>query len=313
MAYDDSGNTDSKTIILFFHGLFSVGDATRPPPIFLERDVHFIAPTLPGWGKSSPGPVDTPYYDIVAKDITALLEHLHPGCSAAIESLEVGPTYKIYISGGSFGTVPAQMLFNAPKEKFPLGRYITACLLLAPFSPFKYHKDYTKGMSWGNYIFAGPVSQKIPFKLLQRLSSLIITRKLKTVENAEKFIRELIYDQIEEDEKLLFANWRKKRGLNEGELERGMAKNMVESVETYWDGFMGTADILHGDWGFKVEEMSGKPVMIVCSKDDQMASPNWGEWLAERYPNGRLKLLEGSHISALWTIDSTWEEVMKLG
>ncbi|XP_006462845.1 hypothetical protein AGABI2DRAFT_224504 [Agaricus bisporus var. bisporus H97] len=313
MAYDHSGNTSSSTIVIFFHGMFSIGDAVRPPPIFLERDVHYIAPTLPGWGKSSPGPSNTPYCEVLAKDITALLEHFHPGCLAAAENPEVDSTYKIYISGGSFGTVPAQMLFNAPKHVFPLSRHIVACLLLSPISPFKYHKDYAKAMTWGNYILAGPVSRKIPFGLVQRLSSIVIAHKLKNVENAEKFLRELVFNHIGEGEKLLFDNWKTQRGLNEGDLERRMASNMVESVRMQWDGFMGTTDVLHGDWGFKVEEMSNKPVMIVYAKDDRMAPPSWAEWLVEKYPNARPKLLEGGHISGLWSIDSTWEEVMKLG
>lgn len=313
IAYDDSGSSSSKTIVIFFHGMFSVGDATRPPPIFLEHDVHFITPTLPGWGNSSPGPVNALYCDTLAKDITNLLEHLHPGCSTAVQSPELDPMYKIYISGGSFGTVPAQMLFNASRDVFPPGRHMVACLLLAPVSPLKYHKDYAKGMSGRNYILAGPVSQIIPFKLIPRLSSIILARKLKNVESAEKLLRELIFDHIGEGEKLLFAEWRKKRGLSEGELERRMARNMVQSVKKYWDGFMETIDIMHGDWGFKVDGMSDKPVVIVYSKDDQMAPPNWAEWLAEKYPNARPRLLEGGHISGLWSIDSTWEEVMNLG
>ncbi|KAF9452073.1 hypothetical protein P691DRAFT_785428, partial [Macrolepiota fuliginosa MF-IS2] len=171
LAYEHSGNPNSKTIVLFFHGVFDVGSAARPSPTLLKHDVHYIAPTLPGWGNSSTRayPNKTPFYLAIAQDTTALLEHLHPGCSSAPEG-----EYKLYVSGGSYGTVAAQMIFNASPEVFPPGRHITACLLLAPFSPFRYQKDYVKGMTWRNYISVGPPSQCIPWRLTQRLGLVVL-------------------------------------------------------------------------------------------------------------------------------------------
>lgn len=309
LAYDDAGNTDSKTIVLFFHGLFSVGDAIRPSPALLKHDVHYISPTLPGWGTSSPrlNPRTTPYYLALAQDITTLLERLHPGCSTA-----PGGEYRIYTSGGSYGSVAARMIFNASSEVFPPSRHIVACLLLSPISPFKYHRDYLKGLSLDNYIAVGPPSRIIPWRLVQRLASVFIARKLRRVEDAEVFIRSLIFDHLKEDEKILFEKWRKERGLEAGQFEREMAMGMVKSVERSWAGFLETADILHSDWGFKLEDVSRKPVIIVSSKDDSMAPGGWAKWLAEMYPNVQFKEVTGGHIGSLWSIDSTWEEIITL-
>jgi pimeloyl-ACP methyl ester carboxylesterase len=307
LAYEDGGNPDSKTIVLFFHGAFSVGDAKRPSPVIFKHDVHYLAPTLPGWGNSSnrTNPGKTPYYLALAQDIAALLEHLHPGCSNAPAG-----EYKLYVSGGSFGTVPAQMIFNASLEVLPAGKHIVACLLLAPGTPLKQHKDYAKDLTWGNYFSVGPPSRYIPWQLVHRLASVVLSKKLKRVEDSEAMIRSLIFDNFKEDEKALFQKWRKERGLEEGQLEKGMAANMRKSVSKSWQGFLECGDVMHSDWGFTLEEMSHKPVILVSGSEDKMMPAPWAKWLAEKYPNAKLKEVIGGHIAGLWLIDSIWEEVL---
>lgn len=309
LAYEEAGNPNSKTIVVFFHGVFGVGSAVRPSPVLLKHDVHYITPTLPGWGNSTirADPDKTPYYAALAQDTTTLLEHLHPGCSTAPEG-----EYKLYVTGGSFGTVPAQMIFNASLEVFPPGKHTVACLLLAPATPFKFHKEYAKDLTWDNYIAVGPPSRYIPWRLVQRLVSSAFRKKLKTVEDAEKLVKSIIFDHIKEDEKLMFAKWKKEKGLKEGELERDMAVNMFRSVGKCWDGFLEAGDVMHSDWGFTLEEMNRKPVIIVTSKEDKMMPGAWAKWLATRYPDARLKETTGGHIASLWSIDATWEELMAI-
>lgn len=97
MAYANAGDTSSSTAVLFFHGFFSAGDASRPSPVIIEKGVHFVAPTLPGWGQSSPPNNTLTYAASLAADITALLNHLYPRST----------DLKLYIGGGSYGTVSA--------------------------------------------------------------------------------------------------------------------------------------------------------------------------------------------------------------
>ncbi len=125
LAYADIGDPTSSLVIVLYHGVFGVGRAVRLSPALRELGVHFIAPTLPGWGTSDPRPKDLPYPTCVTSDFTALINYLHPN----------DDNLRIYISGGSFGTVPAQIIYGASFDVFPLGRNIVGCLILSPFSP----------------------------------------------------------------------------------------------------------------------------------------------------------------------------------
>ncbi|KXN86376.1 hypothetical protein AN958_10238 [Leucoagaricus sp. SymC.cos] len=309
LAYEEGGNPGSKTIVVFFHGVFGVGDAQRPSPVMIKHDVHYIAPTLPGWGNSSvrANPDKTPYYLALGQDVTALLEHLHPGCSNAPAG-----EYKLYLSGGSFGTVPAQMIFNASLEVFPPGKHTVACLLLAPLTPFRLHKDYAKDLTWDNYFSVGPPSRYIPWQLVHRLGSVVFAKRLKQPEDAEALIKSIIFDHLKEEEKVAFEKWRKEKGLEAGQFEKEMAENMRKSVGKSWEGFIETGDVIHSDWGFTLEGMCRKPMIIASGTEDKMAPTAYARWLAEKYPNAKLKIVNGGHMASLWTIDSTWQEVMEI-
>jgi pimeloyl-ACP methyl ester carboxylesterase len=220
--------------------LFGVGAVDTLQKYLVEKDVHFVAPTLAGWGKSSPRSKGIPFYVGLASDTTALIDHLHP----------VKERLKIYIAGGSFGTVPAQMLYGASFEVFPSGRNVVGCMVTAPLSPFKLHKDYTKSMTILNYIGIGPPSQYIPFNLLQRLGSVVFKNKINTPEKAEAFVRQTVFDKMGEEEKAEFAKWREETGKVEGQVEREFGQIVMRSVQETWEGFIETADVIHGDWGF---------------------------------------------------------------
>ena len=100
LAYAEAGNSSSSTLVIYMHGMFTVGRASDSK-VLMERDIHYISPTLPGWGTSSPRRNKDKSFALgLVSDITALIDHLHP------HDLNL----KIYVAGGSFGTVPAQML-----------------------------------------------------------------------------------------------------------------------------------------------------------------------------------------------------------
>jgi len=118
----------------------------------------------------------------------------HPSDTTALIDIKKG--LKTYISGGSFGTVTAQMLYGASFDVFPLGRKVAGCMVLAPFSPFKSHKDYTKTMTTASYLAIGPPSQYIPFKLVHLFVSVVLKYKLRTSEKAEAFVRQELFDKM---------------------------------------------------------------------------------------------------------------------
>ncbi|KAG6919156.1 hypothetical protein DXG01_008963 [Tephrocybe rancida] len=310
LAYEHAGDLSSSTIVIFFSGLLSVGTVARLAPALEAKGVHYIAPTLPGYGNTNPPSPGTSYSTTIAGDISALLNHLHPDSEL-----------ELYISGGSFGTVPTQMLYGAPFEVFPQGRYIKRMLLLGAFPPFVEDKDtgfdYTRSMCWRDYISVGPPSRFIPFRMFQHLAKLVIQSKLATPETSEIFYREFLFDKMGEEEKKLYQTWRDKTGYEEGQLVREMAANSRRSVEKTWEGFLSTSQVLNSDWGWGVglggldeEHTAGRRVLIVAGKDDDSTTPEWGEYLASKYTNARLKLFNGGHIVGLFHLDEVWAEFL---
>jgi len=306
LVYAESGNSSSSILVLFFHGMFGVGVASNTSKVLLEKDLHYIAPTLPGWGASSARNKDKPYSVGIASDITALIDHLHP------HDLNL----KIYIAGGSYGTVPAQMLYGAPFDVFPYGRYLAGCMLMAPFSPPRFHTDYTKTMTMANYISIGPPSQYIPFKLVPRLVALMVHQKVKTLESAEQFIRSHLFDQMKEEESVAFKNWKEDNGQADGQVERRFAENMMTSVQYTWEGCMEVADVLHGDWGFNPaeldEEHNKRPILLVSADGDIMAPDANAKWLAATYKNARYRSISGGHLASMYHMNDLWRQFLEL-
>ncbi|KAF7319380.1 AB hydrolase-1 domain-containing protein [Mycena chlorophos] len=310
LAYEDTGDRDSNLLVIFFHGVFGVGrvPTTKLSPVLIEKRAHYITPTLAGWGNSSPRETGKSYHQALADDTTALIEHLHPGVQ----------DFKIFVCGGSYGTVPAQMLYGAPFDIFPLGKFVRGCFLAAPFTPFKYHANYTRGMTWGNWLSVGPPSQWLPFNLLQRSVAMGVSMQFtgpKGVERAEKFIRGFLFDSAPEVEKKAFAAWREKQGLAEGEFEREMAQNMARSMEKTWAGFIECGDVINSDWAFVPKDLDeahteGRKVVIAASTEDELG-PEFATWLHENYKNSSLKWVAGKHISTLYEMDNLFAELLQ--
>ncbi|KAK0236187.1 Alpha/Beta hydrolase protein [Armillaria nabsnona] len=304
LAYADIGDPTSSLVIVFYHGVFGVGRAVRLSPALRELGVHFIAPTLPGWGTSDPRPKDLPYPTCVTSDFTALINHLHPN----------DDNLRIYISGGSFGTVPAQIIYGASFDVFPLGRNIVGCLILSPFSPFKWDKGYTKGMTWPNYISVGPPSQWSPFRIVPRMLAAALSSQMSTVEKAEVLLRKILFDKADETEREAFAKWRTQNGIAEGQLEREFAENARCSISASREGFVETSDDLHCDWGFCPnqldEEHSRRPLLIIASTSDELG-PDMAKWLVSNYANSKLEWVQGGHIAALYEMDGIWKRFIE--
>ncbi|KAJ7739987.1 Alpha/Beta hydrolase protein [Mycena maculata] len=306
LAYGDTGDASSSLVVIFLHGVFGVGSAsTSLSPVLIEKKVHYITPTLAGWGYSSPRPSSKSYAAVLTSDMTELITHLHPDTH----------NLRIYVAGGSYGTVPAQMLYGAPFDTFPLGRNIVGCLIAAPFSPFKWHKEYTQSMTWMNWFSVGPPSRILPFRPIQRMAVLGISMKMSTVDEAEAFLRGLLFDSAAPEERAAFAKWREAHGLEEGVFERQMASNMVKSISKSWAGFIEVADVIHSDWGFRPDSLDEehtlrRSIMVAASSDDDLG-PHMATWLRANYKNSSLKWVAGKHLSALYEMDNMWAEMME--
>jgi len=304
LAYAHAGDPNGREIVLFFHGVFGVGAINILAPIVVERKAHYISPTLPGWGNSSVPSKSKPYHVSLCDDITALLTHLHPDTEGL----------RIYIGGGSFGTVIAQILFGASYELFPYGKYIVGMLLAAPFSPPHIHEGFTRGLTWANYFAVGPPSRFIPGHLIMRIGAVAMKSKVNTPEKAAGFIHEFAFKKMTRKEREAYEKWMERKGMKEGDMEKFMGMNTYTSVHKTWDGFIQVPDVIQGDWGgydpTKLDEDRKKVfVLISVSKGDQDTRP-MGEWLAETLPNARIRHEEGGHMSGLYVMDDILAELL---
>ena len=303
LAYADGGVPTSNEVVIFFHGAFGVGAMSRIAPILEERRVHSITPTLPGWGESSAAPTYMPFCTYLYRIMTTLITTLHPDTS----------NLRLYIAGGSFGTVIAQILYGAPYDQFPLGRHIVGMLLLAPFSPPFVHKEFSQCLSFANYLMVGAPGRLLPFKLIPRLGKLMMKGKTDTREHAEQFLREFAFNKMTPEERAACEKWKVERGLKDGEEVKEMADGVYRSVKHSWAGFFAIPDIIQSDWGgyspALLDDEHSKPVLLVLTHGD-VETKKMGEWLGANLKNASIRYEAGGHIGSLFVMDSIWEDFM---
>lgn len=306
LAYDEIGDKSSNILILFFHGVNGVGSATRLQPALKEFGAHYVAPTLPGWGESSPTPKGITFVENLLTSVTELINHVKPNH---------GDDLHLYVAGGSYGTAPAQIVYGAPLDAFPLGRYIRGCLLLAPFSPFKHDKGYTTGMTTPNYISVGPPSQWLPF--LPRIIGKAIKSKLSSIKSTEEFLNDFMFAHASDEEIAKFDKWCASEGRDRAQFVNEMARNSVASLANGTAGFNEVATVLHADWGFNPaaldkELYKARPLHVVASTKDDLG-PHMATWLQQNYPNAKLEWLEGGHVVPITELDRLWRDLLRAG
>lgn len=269
LAYEHAGIFTSLTLVIFFHGSLSVGSAARPSPVLLSKGVHYVAPTLPGYGNTSPPARGTTYTATIANDISTLIQHLYPETS----------NISLYICGHSFGSVAAQILYSTPTTVFPESRSIKGLLLISAFPPFRNDKEkgfvYTANMTWSTYMSVGPPSCFIPFRLVQQAIKFAIQPNFATQARAETFVRQFMFDIMGPKEKEVVEAWKKKNESEEGELERQIATLTRRSVEKTWEGFLSTPDVMNSDWDrtstpqqeTESDHTEARKVLVVGGKD----------------------------------------------
>jgi hypothetical protein len=192
IAYEQDGDPQSHHVLLFFAGIFAIGSIRYTFPVVKEKGLHHVAFTLPGWGDSSPVPPSSTFARTILGDITALFDHLYTNTS----------NLKIYVAGGSFGTVPAQIIYGASFDVLPLGRNVAGMMLLASLSPFRVHKNYAKSLSWRDWIGVSPLTIYVP---IPSLLSLVMGSKFGSVESSEQMLRQILFDRMDEAEKEKFT------------------------------------------------------------------------------------------------------------
>ena len=292
VAYEKEGDPQSNRVLLTFAGIFTVASVQHTLPVVKEQGLHHVAVTLPGWGDASPVPSSSTFAETLVGDMTALFDHLYTDTG----------NLEIYLMGGSFGSVPAQVIYGASFDVFPLGRNIAGMVLLAPFSPFRVHTDYAKSLSWRDWVSVGPLTKYLPIPTLLILA---MRSKFSTVDSAEQMLRQMLFDKMDEAEREKFEAHCEKIGTTPDEFIKTWAEKSVKSVENGWEGFKQCAAALHSDWGFTfpldAEHTRGK-VLIKVAKSDELGS-GMGEYLAQNYTNSEFVIGKGGHASGIFTLN----------
>ena len=122
-------------------------------------------------------------------------------------------------------------------------------ILAAPFSPFKHDTKYTRDMTWSNWVFVGPPSQWVPFRLIPRCLSTIIAVRCEDLKGARGMLDLALFSKMDAAEKEQLKTFaRDKRGMTAEQFIDQMAEGALRCTRN-WDGFIEGPDVLHSDWG----------------------------------------------------------------
>lgn len=299
LAYAQAGNPQSSDVVIFFHGVFGVGSIKRVSPVL--ENLLLLNPTLPGWGESSPVPPNVPYHTYLYQAISHLISSVLPDTSQL----------RLYLAGGSFGTVVAQIIYGAPYDQFPLGRHIAGLLLLAPFSPPHAHKEFSQCLTLPNYLMIGSPARYMPFNLVARLGKLMFQSKVDTRRHAEAFIKDFAFTKMTPKEREACERWKAAKGVKDGDEVKELADGVYRSVRNTWEGFMRVPQVFQSDWGgyspANLDEEHSKPVLIVVTQGD-WETKRMGEWLGTQLKDAHVRYEEGGHIATMFVMDDIWAD-----
>lgn len=136
--YSDIGEQSSSCLVIFSTES-SMPEVRLTLDILVQQTRPLCCPDASWLGKIFAEEQNRPR---PAAEITTLIEYLYPH----------DPDLKIYLAGGSYGTVPAQILYGALFDVFPFGKQVMGCMFLAPISPLRLHKGHRKSMTTSTYL-----------------------------------------------------------------------------------------------------------------------------------------------------------------
>lgn len=129
---------------------------------------------------------------------------------------------------------------------------------------------------------------------------------MKSLDGAVGFLRQSLFNMMDETEKSAFAQW-----LDKGKTESidQLARGAIKCCRN-WDGFLEVSDMVHSDWGFepaRLDDDASKPMLVVGSEGDHLGGSTNG-WLVANYKSAKLKVIPGGHISSLYYMDEIWRD-----
>lgn len=307
VEYVVGGDIASSDVFVSLHGVFGVGDiAPELSLFFAQHSWRVVAPTLPGWGRSSAFPQHLTL-SAYASDMAQLLSH----CAQTD-----GPVRRVVFFGGSYGSVWAMACAaNCPPQ--PLQKItvpICGLVVFGGFSPFREDVQHAQHMTWMNYLSVGPWYYW--FSPLHWLMGRVFRRQVAdNVDGALSLLRQILTgpSAMTPTERAELTEWAEKRGSSFEKFESRMAANMSRSVSRTLEGFDNVPTILNSDWGFRLSDIrisSGEgSIVILGAKRDHLAPIHMQRYLAANITGAQLIELDGNHISAITATDRVFASV----
>ena len=169
----------------FFHGALGIGDFSSLSPLFRSLSLHVIAPTLPGWGLSSP----IPNRSLLqwSDDVIALAEHLSIPNDASFD-----------VMGISLGAIHAIACAATIPQR------VRRTLAISGHAPFTDpHFDPMEGMD--SLSSFGLSSFCASFTLLNRMGGWWVRRQCESEQGAKDFVREFLFLPMDAEENARFS------------------------------------------------------------------------------------------------------------
>jgi pimeloyl-ACP methyl ester carboxylesterase len=324
LAYSSGGDETSKKVFVSLHGVFGVGAVDAASSRHMSAlGWYNIAPTLPGWGVSSPWPEGRPLSAYVS-DIAELLQHT------------VGTPTHVVVFGGSYGSVWAYAVAanNSPAGMMriePPGA-IRGLLIFGGFTPYADEGGYAaalQGMTTLNWLTVGRPGRSMFVSWIHRLFGRFVRSQLISggMAGGLSTLRQILTgpSAMTPPERAAMVEWAESQGMTFEEWEMGMARNIVLSVRETIEGYDATPGMINSEWGLDLADIhigpvvpaprpalpvlapsdvphELPPVVIAGALRDHLAPIAMQRWVAARIPGAQMVELQGNHISAVTTL-----------
>jgi pimeloyl-ACP methyl ester carboxylesterase len=283
LAYRLCGSSEGFPTVLL-HGAMGIGDFSVWVEDLSALAIHGIAPTLPGWGASSPKPHrslrDYP------NDIVQLLT-----------SLNIAEQFDVV--GISYGCVHAIAIAAAlPLRVRRLG-------IFGPHPPFDDpHFNPTAGMALPSRIGLSAFSAHFP--ALGRVAARMVRNATSTPEKSESFMSKMLFSQLCDAEKKQLEEAR-------AEIREGLLKGrgFHNSVATCVDGYAEIAAVLRS-WSAADLGKVACATLVVGAREDVITPLRGAEYVAKGVGGSTLEVIDGGHLSHVLLFSRLLGEFAKL-
>ena len=324
LAYACAGDQQSLKVVVLLHGVFGVGNIEEASGRQMAAlGWRQLAPTLPGWGRSSPWPAGAPLADF-AGDVQALLHHVLDGAA---------PTHLVFF-GGSYGSLYAYACAaNRGARRIEPAGAVRGLLVLGGFSPYADDDGYAaalQGMTTLNWLTVGRPSQRAITNWIHPLVGRMLRNKLVSggLNAGLDTIRMILTGPraMKPEERAVVTEWAEAMGTTFDAWEASMARNAVLSVRDTLEGYCVVPQIINSAWGFAVGDIAvpnagadtPRPPLAITSRldvpavlppfvvggalRDHLAPIAMQRWVAAHIPGALMVEFQGNHIAGITSL-----------